>query len=129
MANIVKRVLRFDAAQRRLFEMIYEAAAIFRPGPGRSEKRTRLETVLAKLEPGTLERDREQGQNPDLTLRTIRGPLQLELPESERDLLIEAMDAIDWPGFASAKAGAARQLLLDAERVEEPAPAAAAKPQ
>jgi hypothetical protein len=114
----VTRVVKYNIEERRLFEMSYEALAIFRPGPGRSERRRLLEGLMDKLDSGSVAREQERGANPDLVLRTLDGPAAYELAEAERDLLVEAIDGIDWPGFASALARQARELLTNAERVE-----------
>ena len=115
----MKRIVRYGAGDGKLFLMAYSALCGFRPGPGRSERRRRTETLLWKLAAGSVEREPMPGQDPDLVLRALSGPATFALDEGERDLLIEALDGVDWPVYASDTYRQSRELLWNAERAED----------
>lgn len=120
MAEAVRRIVRFDAEDKRAYEFIVEAFASWSPGRSKHAAAIELHQKLAKV--GT-DRPREPRQNPDLTLYTITGPVVIELLESERDMLFDAMKRLEdsLPVFALAVAAQAEKILSNAERLETPA--------
>lgn len=112
---MVKRILRFAGADAaRSYRLLYESLAIFRPG---KDKEDIAEATLGKLDVLGTPRPPEPGQNPDLVLMMLKdaGAYDVELLESERDLILDAVRAIQWPTFAIAKKRKAVDLLMNAE--------------
>jgi hypothetical protein len=111
---VVNRIVRFDGPDgARLYELAYESLAVFRGG---KERRTVAASTLEKLARVGTPKPAEQTGNPDLELLTLNGKgCTVTLEVRERDLLVEAVQAPDWPTFALAKQQRVVALLENAE--------------
>jgi len=109
---VVKRIVRLDA---RSYELSFEALSVFRAPRAQQETAESAHEKLAAI--GHPAKD--QPQNKDMELRTLRGEEgTAELLEAERDLVLAAIEAIDWPTFALARKRRAVELLRNAQAVE-----------
>jgi hypothetical protein len=110
---VVKRIVRFDGEDGpALFEVAHQALANFQPGPREAIASAAFEKLCAIGVPKS-----EQSNNPDLVLLTLDEAREVELLESERDVIVEALGKIPWPVFAIAKKNRVLALLENAEKV------------
>lgn len=108
---MVKRIVKMDP---KSYTLTYEALATFRAPKSMEDAHA---DAMVKMEAVGQPRD-EPMPNPDLVLRTASSDVSCELLESERDVVLAALEAIQWPGFALAMKRRAVALLKNAEARE-----------
>jgi hypothetical protein len=105
---VVKRIVVFDPPS---FALAYETLATWQPGPKEDAAASALEKLGQHGEPVRTE-------NPDLFLRKTADDITVELLESEKDVLLDAIRARNWHTFALAKKRRTVELLTNAQTVE-----------
>ena len=111
---MVKRIVRFDGPDgARLYELAFEALAAFQAGPREAIAASAYEKLASIGIPKP-----EKTGNPDLVLMTLNGACHVELMESERDIVLDAIAKVPWPTFAYAKKTRLVALLENAEKVQ-----------
>lgn len=98
---MVKRIVFDGSGGVKFYELAHQAAVMFRAGKDRRDVHASL---IEKLEAVGVPKDEPTG-NPDMVFYTLSGarPASVDVEVRERDILLAAVDAIDWPGFALAK--------------------------
>jgi hypothetical protein len=108
---VVKRIVTLDP---KSYALAYEALATFRAPKNMEDAHA---DAMVKME--SVGRPKaEPTPNPDLVLRETLADVTCELLESERDIVLAALDSIQWPGFALALKRRAVTLLKNAQAIE-----------
>ena len=114
---MVSRIVRFDGPDgARLYELAFEALAAFQAGPREATAASAYEKLASIGIPKP-----EKTGNPDLVLMTLNdvsGSCHVELMESERDIVLDAIAKVPWPTFALARKARVVALLENAEKVQ-----------
>lgn len=108
---MIRRILKLDP---KCYEVVFEALAGYVAAPN---ERDVTHATFAKLS-GVGEPKREPTRNPDLVYRTASSTVTLDLLESERDILLRAVEQAQWPAFALGNMLRAVEQIRNAERVE-----------
>ena len=114
---MVKRIVSFKGPEAaHFYRLIYSSFAVYRPSTGKEDI---AESALDKLQAIGVEQEPAEGQNPDLAIYVLQpGEHTIELLESERDLILDALAGIQWPTFALARKKRLVSLLRNAEARE-----------
>jgi hypothetical protein len=110
---VVKRIVFDGQDGTKFYELAHQAAVMFRAGKDRRDLHASL---IKKLEAAGVPKDEPTG-NPDLVFYTLPAvPTWVDVEVRERDILLAAVDAIDWPGFALAKVKGVIALIENADK-------------
>lgn len=97
---------------KRSYELAFEALSFFQPS---KQEEAAAAGAYEKLSAVGVEKQ-ERTSNPDLVLRTLAvDEVAVEMLESERDVILAAIDKPSWPTFALAKKARAVERLRNAE--------------
>ncbi len=110
---MVNRIVKFTGPHGpRSFEVAYEALATYRPSKGQYEE---AEAALAALDAVSVVK--EKTVNPDLVLKTVLADVTVVMSEAERDVILAAIEATQFPTFALLSRRRTMEILKNAEAV------------